>query len=239
MKITAQEAYHALKDPFVFIEKMWKLTPQKVLPEYEQQLYECRRTGNYEAMKLSMFEPCIKGKHITWQQAEIVRAVNYARLGVKSAKISVASGHGIGKSTIMAMLILWYLFVFYKSKIGCTAPNKHQMYDVLWAEIRGWLDRMPDFVKRRYEYTSDYLRMLESPESWFARARTARKETPEALAGLHADYLMVLADEASGVEEEIFQSAKSALTNENTIFLMISNPTRLEGYFYRSHHDLK
>lgn len=102
------------------------------------------------------------------------------------------------------------------------------MYDVLWAEIYGWIDKMPEFIKNYYEYTADYVRIKESSENWFARARTARKETPEALAGLHADDMLIMADEASGVPDEIFESAKSALTNENTLFMMISNPTRLE-----------
>ena len=137
------------------------------------------------------------------------------------------------------MIILWFLFVFPFSKIGATAPTQNQMYDVLWAEIKAWIDRMPEFFKNKYEHTTDYVRIVESPENWFARARTARKESPEALAGLHADHMLILADEASGVPKEIFDSAKSALTNENTLFLMISNPTRLEGYFYDSHHRLK
>ena len=234
-----KEAYKKLRDPFVFVEKIWGLVPQEVLPEYRKRLYECRRIGNFGKMKLEMFEPYVRWRHITWQQTEILRAVLYANLGAKTPKISIASGHGIGKSTIVAMIILWFLFVHPYAKIGCTAPTKTQMYDVLWAEIKAWLDRMPEFVKEYYEYTNDYVRIVESPENWFARARTARKESPEALAGLHADHMLILADEASGVDDEIFRSAKSALTNENTLFIMISNPTRLEGYFYESHHKLK
>lgn len=236
---TEKEAYKALQDPFVFIEKIWGLIPQKVKKEYENLLYKCRKTGDYKEMRLDMFEICIKWKHITWQQAEIVRAINYARLWVKIPKISIASGHWIWKSTIIAMIILWYLFVHPMSKIWCTAPTKYQMYDVLWSEIQTWINKMPEFVKNKYEYTNDYIRIVESPNNWFARARTARKENPEALAGLHSDYMLILADEASGVDDAIFKSAKSALTNENTLFLMISNPTRLEWYFYDSHHKLK
>ena len=93
MYTNEKEAYIALQDPFLFIKKVWKLEPQKILPEHEKQFYACRRSGNYSKMKLSMFEPYIRGKHITWQQSEIIRAVNYARLGVKPAKISIASGH--------------------------------------------------------------------------------------------------------------------------------------------------
>jgi hypothetical protein len=47
---------------------------------------------------------------------------------------------------------------------------------------------------------------------------------------------MVVLDEASGVEDIIFQNAEGMLTNENILWVMISNPTRLQGYFYESHH---
>ena len=112
--------------------------------------------------------------------------------------------------------------------VGCTAPTSSQMNDVLRKELSLWINRLPDGVKKLYERTNEYIRISGFAETWFARARTGKKENPEALAGLHADDLMILADEASGVAEEVFTTSESALTNENTLFLMISNPTRTE-----------
>ncbi len=80
---------------------------------------------------------------ITWQQAEIVYAVERAITGRGKKKISISSGHGIGKSTILAMLLLWFLFAFMDCKVPCTAPTQSQMYDVLWAEIQKWILKMP------------------------------------------------------------------------------------------------
>lgn len=57
---TEKQAYEALRDPFVFIEKIWKLRPQEIREEYKHLLYKCRKTGDYSIMKLEMFEPCIK-----------------------------------------------------------------------------------------------------------------------------------------------------------------------------------
>ena len=149
---------------------------------------------------------------ITWQQAEVVYAVQQAVNGQGLRKISIASGHGIGKSTILAMLILWFLFCYMESKVPCTAPTQSQMYDVLWAEIQKWILRMPEGIKELYEFSTDYVRIKQRPETWFARARTGRKENPEALAGLHAPFMLLIVDEASGVPDPIFHSAKSALT---------------------------
>jgi hypothetical protein len=98
---------------------------------------------------------------------------------------------------------------------------------------------MPKPVREKYEWTNGYIRITESPETWFARAKTARKENPEALAGVHGDFVMYIVDEASGVPEEIFNTAEGALTGDNVLVILISNPTRLIGYFYDSHHKDK
>lgn len=202
------------KDPLYFIECMWGLKPQEKGQEF------------------------VKGKHITWQQAEIIKAVQSSLQGGKK-RISIASGHGIGKSACLSWLIIWYLFTNKNAQVPCTAPTSEQMHDVLWKEISLWLKRLPKPIEELFDWTTGYIRVKEHPTTWFARAKTARKEAPEALAGVHGDYVMFAIDEASGVPEEIFNTAEGALTGENVIVLMISNPTRLNGYFYDSHHKDK
>lgn len=203
------------KSPILFISKMWGLSPQE--------------KGT----------PFIKGKHITFQQVEILHAVELAIAGGKPKRISIASGHGTGKSATISWLMLWYLFCFKDCQIACTAPSAEQMNDVLWKEAAKWIALMPEGIKEKYEWTGNHIRITESPETWFARAKTARKEAPEALAGVHAEHVMLLIDEASGVPEEIFNTAEGSLTEENTLVILISNPTRLIGYFYDSHHNDK
>lgn len=142
-------------------------------------------------------------------------------------------------SSILAILIIWFLFTHPHSQIPCTAPTQSQIYDVLWKELSIWISKLPPEVKNLFEWQTDYLRMKESPETWFARARTGKKENTEALAWIHADAVMLVADEASGIADEIYEASKGALTNPLVVFIMISNPTRLEWYFYRSHTKLK
>ena len=211
--MTAVEEMRKMVDsPFYFIKLMWKLTPQ------------------------GKDEDFVKGEHITWQQVEILEAVEEAIHNRGKKRISVRSGHGIGKSTVLAWLVLWYLFTRPHCQIPCTAPSADQIYDVLWKEIAKWLKRMPEDIQPYFQWTTNYIRFSESPETWFARAKTARKESPEALAGIHADDVMFIVDEASGIAEEIFNVAEGALTDENILVILISNPTRLVGYFYDTHH---
>lgn len=229
-------------NPLMFIEDMFWLTPQKVLPEYKTLLEDCRETGDYSRIKNSMFEKFTKYENLTWQQVEIVLAVaRWIQSKDKNKKkIAVKSGHGIGKSSIISIIIIRFLFCYYHAVIWCTAPTQIQMQDVLRKELSLWKDRLPEWIKDLFEHTQNYLRVWDN--DWdkaarYARARTAAKEHPEALAWLHSDNLMIIADEASWVPDEIFETAMSAMTNPNFIFLMISNPTRLEWYFYKAFTD--
>lgn len=221
------------KSPTSFIATMWGLAPQPLKPEY----VEKAKTVGLKEFRADWFLPFEKGKHITWQQWIILLAVEKSLKFAAPKRISVRSGHGIGKDAILSMLILWYLFCFKDAQIPCTAPTSEQIHDILWKEIAIWLSRMPEDVKGYYEWTTGYVRIKSRAETWFARARTARKENPEALAGIHGDFVFMVGDEASGIADEIFRPAEGALTNENVLMILISNPTRLLGYFYETHHS--
>lgn len=223
------------KSPIFFIKEMWGLVPQPLKLEYRIDA-EDRKLQDFTADMFEKFEP---EKHITWQQWLILLAVEDALKDEAPKHISVGSGHGIGKSAALSWLILWFLFSFKNSQVPCTAPTSDQMHDILWKELALWLRRMPQSVQGLYKHTDGYLRITESPETWFARAKTAKKEAPEALAGVHGDWVMYIVDEASGVPDEVYKTAEGALTNKNILFMMISNPTRLIGYFYDSHHKDK
>lgn len=187
-------------------------------------------------VKPSWFEPYREGLHITWQQSLALHGVEKALRGEVPARISIVSGHGVGKSMLLAILILWFLFVRGQSQVACTSPGKEQMYDVLWKELKKWIDKMPEQVADLYQWESSHVRMKEAPETWFARAKTSSKENTEALAGVHADWVLIAVDEASGVEEPIFETMEGALTSGNILVFLISNGTRSLGYFYDTHH---
>lgn len=108
---------------------------------------------------------------------------------------SVRSGHGIGKSAVLSWLILWFMCTRPSPKIPCTAPTKHQLHDILWAEIAKWMSTELNSLKTELEWTQEKLYMKSNPENWFAVPRTAT--LPDALQGFHADHLLYIIDEAS------------------------------------------
>lgn len=152
-------------------------------------------------------------------------------------KFSVRAGHGVGKSTLEAWLILWFVLFHRDLKVPCTANSADQLRDVLWTEVAKWHSRLPRFLADMIEVSAEKVFLKSAPESAFAVARTARPEKPEALQGFHAETLVVFADEASGIEEIIFETASGALSSADTWIFMFANPTRSSGYFYRSHHE--
>jgi len=225
-----------------FIRQAWGLVPQPVKPEYmarfsmgllmrgkEWDIF-CKQVKPY------WFEDYKQGLHMTWQQSLVCYGIDKALRREIPLRISIVSGHGIGKSTMLSWIILWFLFVHPDSQVACTSPSKEQMYDVLWKELKKWIDKLLPEMANMYVWESSHIRMREDPNVWFARAKTSSKENTEALAGVHADWVLIAVDEASGVEEPIFETMEGALTSGNILVFLISNGTRSIGYFYDTHH---
>lgn len=151
-------------------------------------------------------------------------------------RFSVRAGHGVGKSTVEAWLILWFVLFRRNLKVPVTANSQDQLRDVVWAELARWHREMPEFLKKMIEINSERVFAKADPEGAFAVARTARPEKPEALQGFHADELAFFIEEASGIEDIIFETAGGALSSPHSWVFMFANPTRTTGYFHRSHH---
>ncbi len=222
-------------DPFEFIKDMWGITPQPTHPEHTQALQMCIDQQAWDAVRPEWFAEFQRGKHLTWQQTLIVHAVKAAINNKASKRISIASAHGIGKSCSISWIALWFLFCHNLAQIAVTAPTSKQLFDVLWKELSIWINRLDPYWQQYYDWQSNYIRHTSAPQEWFASAKTARRESTEALAGVHGQHVMVIADEASGVHNEIFNTMEGSLTESDILVILISNPTRLNGYFYETH----
>lgn len=166
-------------------------------------------------------------------QAEALKAAR------DSLRMSVRSGNGVGKTSFEAWMVLWFHATHFPAKTLITGSNYDNLRATLWAEVGTWYRRMPAWFRDQYDYTAEVLRMKERPEESFAILRTASKDRPEALAGFHSKNMFVVADEASGIDDEVFRILRGALTTQGSRLLMCGNPTRSSGYFYDSHHNLR
>ncbi len=159
-----------------------------------------------------------------------------SRLVAANDRVSIRSGHGVGKTCWLARTIIWWGLTRNPWKIGCTAPSSGQMFDALWSELAQWHQKMPPEFKGFFEWKAERFEWVGSGAVSYAVAKTARRETPEALAGLHSKNMLFIIDEASGVDDIIFETARGAMSTKNAKTIMTGNPTRLSGYFYDSFH---
>lgn len=166
---------------------------------------------------------------ITPQQAILLNSV------AKNRRVAVKSGHGIGKSSSLAWLTIWWLSVYGRARVVATAPSLPQLKSVLWPEIAIWLNRST--IKDYFELTATRLYLIENREESFAELRTASKE--ESLQGIHRENLLLIMDEASGIDDSIHVMLKGAMTNKNNKIVQVGNPIRTSGYFFEAFQKQK
>ena len=174
---------------------------------------------------------------LTWQQLDVAKAVTEP-----GCRVAVASGHGTGKSHLLAWLLDWHERVYFKSTAMLTATNIEQCRSVIWKYLdeviedmaKNWPWQSHYFIKETKRY---YARGYK--DSWYVLPKTASKAKPENVAGQHGNVYMVVVDEASGVIDEIHGVLRGALTHENNRYVMVSQPTRPVGHFAEAFSSLK
>jgi len=168
-------------------------------------------------------------------QCELLRAVADPEI----RRVSCRSGHGVGKSTAVALAAVWHVLMRVPSKTVVTAPTSAQLFDACFAEMKNIAKRLKAPFDDLLEIKSDRIELRSQPETTFISCRTSRQEQPEALAGVHADSVLLLADEASGISPNIFEAASGSMSGHNATTVLTGNPTRNTGFFYDTHNRLK
>jgi len=157
----------------------------------------------------------------------------------KTKRMTIRSGHGTGKDATASWLIVWFLVTRLYAKVVCTAPTARQLSDVLWSEVSKWLRQ--SVVADEFVIQKDKIYHKHAPKEWWCRAvsvsaRASKEEQAETLAGFHGDHMLIVVDEASGVNDPVFIPLEGAMTQEDNKCLLIGNMTKNAGYFYDSHY---
>jgi len=184
-------------------------------------------------------EPVLFVREVLGQEPDDWQAEALMAIAGKERKISIRSGHGVGKSTFASWAAIWFVSTRYTCKVVITAPTSNQLYDALFAELKGQMRKLPDYIYELFEVKADRVELRAAPSEVFISARTSRAETPEAMQGVHADNVLLIADEASGVPEAVFEAAVGSMSGQNACTLLLGNPTQSTGMFYDTHHRLK
>ena len=150
-------------------------------------------------------------------------------------QMSTASGHGIGKSTLVAWLILFIMSTRPFAKGVVTATTYPQLRTKTWGELAKWKKRCITghwFTITAGQTLSIYHQ--SSPDSWRCDGQTCREENSDSFAGLHAanSTPFYIFDEASGVPDAIEAVSRGGLTDGEPMVHVFGNPTKNSGFFH-------
>ena len=175
-------------------------------------------------------------------QAEFLQAIgaDVARNGFTGAapvspiRRAVASGHGIGKSVMVAWLVDWIMSTRPHAQGTVTANTFTQLETKTWAAVKRWTAMC---LTGHWFVVGDH-RMYhrDHKDSWFCAPQSSKEENSEAFAGQHAadSSSFYIFDEDSAIPDVIHEVAEGGLTDGEPFIFLFGNPTRSTGHFYRA-----
>lgn len=155
---------------------------------------------------------------LTPQQVRVIESVRDHR------HTAAPSGHGLGKTFVAALIVLWFLFAGGDAKVVTTAPTWFQVENLLWRE-----------VKRAYSHSlvplggSMTRARLELGDEWFGVGLSTND--PTRFQGVHAPRVLVIFDEATGVHPEIWDASHGLVVGPDDRQLAVGNPTDPSSQF--------
>jgi hypothetical protein len=156
----------------------------------------------------------------------------------KPGRLSIRSGHGVGKTCFLSIILLFTLLAGGEDvKIPVVANSLDQLRDGLWPEINKWINRLPDGLRPEVVWHAETIVLRHNPQNIFAVRKTASAHRPEALQGIHADTVLAIFEEASGIPEATIEAGAGSLSTPGAMAVAVGNPTRRVGFFYRTHTD--
>ncbi|MCF1431337.1 MAG: terminase [Shewanella sp.] len=170
------------------------------------------------------------GEPDKWQ-AEQLNRVGEAFLADPETVIreATSSGHGIGKSAEVSWVILWAMSTRPHLAGIVTANTDAQLKTKTWRELSVWHKRTIN--AHWFKWTATKFYHVDHPETWFVSAIPWSETRPESFAGLHAEHVLIVYDEASAIPDAIWEVSEGAMTTPRAMWFCYGNPTRNTGRF--------
>lgn len=174
----------------------------------------------------------------TWQREVLEDVGKHLRDGAtigQAIQVATCSGHGIGKSALVAWLLRWALATHEDTRGVATANTDTQLRTKTWPEVAKWqrlaIDRDLFVCTATALYSAD----PAHEKTWRVDAVPWSEHNTEAFAGLHnkGKRIVVVFDEASKIADKVWEVTEGALTDEDTeiIWAVFGNGTRATGRF--------
>lgn len=197
----------------------------------------------HQVMKLWRAKPKIFFRDVMdvklddWQDHCCDLYMNHQRLGLIASK-------GPGKTGLLAFLG-WHFFITnHQPKMAALSVSKAHLMANLWAELLKWRSQSKLLTMSSNEGMSRITLKGVAEGFSFIDARAYPQQADEtqmnsALAGLHADNIAFLIDEAGSIPDSVLATADAALAGEagvgkNAKLLVTANPEEPRGMLYRA-----
>lgn len=185
-----------------------------------------------------------------WQRRVLKKITKHIAEGkelnlAKLLRMARASGRGIGKSALVAWLVMWFLSTRIGSTVLISANTEDQLRKITFSEISKWAAMainahwwevvgitvtpakwLKELIEKQLQKGTGY---------WGAFGKLWSEESPDAYAGPHNhDGMMVIFDEASGIPDSIWAVANGFFTEPtfNRFWFAFSQGRRNQGYFF-------
>lgn len=170
-----------------------------------------------------------------WQADALMRIRDHLLAGER-VRVAVGTGHGVGKTSWVGWMMHWFASTRPYPQIVCTANTEQQLSQKTWRELKKWQGLAIN--GHWFDWSATSYRLKSDPGEHFAAAVPWSKEKPEAFAGTHEKYVLMVFDEASSIPDEIWETAEGAMTTPGSMWLATGNLTRATGRFrecFRKH----
>ena len=162
------------------------------------------------------------------------RQVEIARSVIENTRTAVRSGHSVGKTMCVAAICEWW-FSCRGLCVYTTAPGRDAVKEGLWKQIKTNRENAKRPLPGRWQESGGI--KVDGNADWWARGFSTNKA--ERAQGRHEVGMLVVADEAAGVADFIFDALESSMASSDVRMLLIGNPNYEKGYFYQAFHEMK
>ena len=197
-------------------------TRTRKVPNYTIEATAVKEKFKEKLQDPSYFTEKILKKQLWPLQAEILQSVR------DNMRTAVRSCHGIGKTFTAAMCILWFLYTHPKAIVLSTAPTWRQVEKLIWKEIRSAYRESAVPLGGNLLPKTPELHLIH--DEWYAAGLSTNE--PDRFQGFHEEHILVVVDEAAGVNLEIYEAIEGILTSSGARLLLIGNPTAIGTPFY-------
>jgi hypothetical protein len=148
--------------------------------------------------------------------------------------VAVRSGHKVGKTTVVAALALWWCSTRANALVILTSSSYTQVDEQLWPQVRKLHSQA---LRRGCPLGGRICQTAEGGIKWPGGRRMFGMSTDksERMGGYSGDELLFVVDEASGIDESIYEAIEGNMAG-GARKILVGNPTQIGGTFYDAFH---